>query len=701
MLSVQAVPAEDARAAARVLIVDDDPRLAKLLEAILRPEGFDCLVAHDGDQAWQLLTPEVSLVLLDLMMPGESGPAILRRMQMDPILAKIPVIFVSGRSDAATRIQCLATGAQGFVVKPFEVEPLVAQVRSVLARSGDDTGLDLDDTDPLEAALGLEPGTSAAGSLDVLLGGGRASSAQLLQGLLAERQVLKRRLDASYRLLSAILRLHQMANVGLPIERVAQGIVQLMHKVLGVNDAVVWLPRDGALHAVASLVPAPREALVIDGPSLPARAWRDWQTVESDPSDAGEHDLHVPLTVGAEAVGVLSARVASATRPSASLAAFFCAEAAVALEASIRLPNVQREALTDALTGLCNRRYLDQRLEEEFRRAKSLGFPLSVLFLDVDHFKELNDRYGHQCGDRVLCMIARVLREALRGVDVVARYGGEEFVMLLPETTHEGGHLVAEKVRALIPRRGSKEVPEVGPVSVTIGVATAPLDARDPATLVARADEAMLRGKRAGRNRVEAFALRSSDTVLRTAAVIRVLLQHLARKDPQTYRHSLAVGALSARLARRMGLDEAEVGSIGRGGLLHDIGKLYTPDEILLKPGPLTPAERLIMQEHAIDGAELAAAHPATRDLAALVRASQEAFDGSGYPDGLVGDAIPLGARIITVTDAYHAMSSDRPYRAAMLPALVVDELGRHAGTQFDPAVVRTLLDLLGLQPAA
>src|SRR5262249_15478190 len=152
----------------------------------------ECLTGHGSMDAWQRLTPDVSLVLLDLMMPGESGPAILRRMQMDPTLAKIPVIFMSGRADAATRIQCLAMGAHGFITKPFEAEALLARVRAMVAPAKDERPADGED-DPLAAALGLDPGTSGSGSLDALLAGASESTRQIVQGLLGERQALKRR----------------------------------------------------------------------------------------------------------------------------------------------------------------------------------------------------------------------------------------------------------------------------------------------------------------------------------------------------------------------------------------------------------------------------------------------------------------------------------------------------------------------------
>jgi putative nucleotidyltransferase with HDIG domain len=179
------------------------------------------------------------------------------------------------------------------------------------------------------------------------------------------------------------------------------------------------------------------------------------------------------------------------------------------------------------------------------------------------------------------------------------------------------------------------------------------------------------------------------------------LLNALERHDPATAAHSREVASISAGIARRMGCDPAEVRFVARAALLHDIGKLHTPLEILLKPGPLDADERVVMDLHAAMGADLVESIPSLRSLAGIVRASQEHFDGSGYPDGLAGDAIPLAARIISVADAYHAMRSDRPYRKAVPRAAAVTELHTHSGTQFDAVVVGCLLESLGTASVA
>jgi diguanylate cyclase (GGDEF)-like protein/putative nucleotidyltransferase with HDIG domain len=686
-----------------VLVVDDDPDLADILQTILRRHGYQCHVARDSEGAWQLLSPDVSLVLLDIMMPGENGPEVLRRMRLDPMLAQIPVIFVTARSDAATRIQCLAMGAQGFVVKPFRSAQLLATIRSVVGGQRADGDPETDLLDPLESALGLESDAGTPSGLELRNSAGMFDP-DMVRGLLAERQATRLTLASHRRLVSALFRLHQLISGELPPERVAQGIVQLAAKVLNATRLVLWAGASEMLRPLAVSGVTGQSELMLDGSSLPARAWREWLTIEQEHAAAGEREMHVPLTVGTERVGVLSFTVKTTLRPSASLSVFFCAEAALALDAAMRLSRAQSEAITDPLTGLYNRRFLDQRLGEELALARGRQVPLSVLFLDIDRFKHFNDIYGHDRGDQMLKLTARAMRESLRGMDIAARYGGEEFVVVLPETDREGSFAAAQRVRSILARVGRGSVPGGEALTVTIGIATFPHDGEDAAGLVARADSAMLRGKRAGRDRVEVFGSGAKETpkpVLptHTPVVIRTLITALRAKDPYTALHACAVGALSARLARHMDLGVDAIRAAGQAGLLHDIGKLQTPEQILLKPGPLNPAERLIMNQHAETGAILAAANRETRHLAEAVRASQEHFDGSGYPQGLAGEQIPLVARIISVADAFHAMCSDRPYRAAVSFERAAAELRRCAGTQFDPKVVEALIDMLEHAP--
>src|SRR5690606_15170936 len=236
---------------------------------------------------------------------------------------------------------------------------------------------------------------------------------------------------------------------------------------------------------------------------------------ESTPDNGEEIELHFPLTVGTDRIGVLSMCFTAADRPSESLAGFFCAEVALALDSAIRLEHARSEALTDPLTGVYNRRFLETRLADELRRAREIGTSTSVLFIDIDRFKWFNDTFGHEVGDRLLRSAAEALAAQLRSVDVVARFGGDEFVVILPDTDRAGSAVVAARLQDALLRIANDALPPGNELTVTIGGATSPEDGVRPAELLARADSAMLRGKRAGRNRIEIFgrsAKPASDT---------------------------------------------------------------------------------------------------------------------------------------------------------------------------------------------
>lgn len=692
-------PPTDGFETERILIVDDDPVSAALAARVLSREGYDCQVARDGDEAWNLLGTDVSLVLLDVMMPGKSGLEVLRRMRVDPILAAIPVLLATSVTDPAIQIRGLGLGAQGIVPKPINRKDLLARVRRETGRSN--SGAPGAEGDPLEAdAKDLPVDLREIFSADS--DDSDTPTHQLtIRQLLAERDALNRRLDAGYRLLSAIVRLHQMVGTGLSPERVAEGILDLAKNVLDAGQAILWTPDAHQLRALAFLNLAEPTPLSRDDDSLPARVSREWTTLRDDVAVDGERWSHFPLSVATEGVGVLSLRLCENQQPSETLSALYCAEAATALDASLRLQDAQSAALTDPLTGLFNRRGLENHLRPLLSHARSVGDELSVLFVDLDHFKKVNDDFGHERGDAILRLVAGTLRRLVRTVDVVARWGGDEFVVALPASDMPTALRVAERIRHGVSTVIRSDSKGTVPITVTIGVSSLSRSRGSAAEVIAAADEAMLAGKTSGRNRIETLdtttvknaSSRATNTA--TPAALRALLRTLGSRHPDSESHSIAVGALSARVALRMGCSDEEVRLAGQGGLMHDIGKMYVPVDILDGTEPLTPEKREIMDQHTNTGAALVDSLPETRHLTAIVRASQEHFDGQGYPDGLAGDAIPLVARIIAVTDAYHAMVSDRTYRKALPADEIRTELVRCAGTQFDPGVVDALLAMI------
>lgn len=370
--------------------------------------------------------------------------------------------------------------------------------------------------------------------------------------------------------------------------------------------------------------------------------------------------------------------------------------------------NARLEALatTDALTELPNHRSLVATLDKELERAQSYYRSCSTLFLDIDHFKALNDGYGHASGDTVLHEFAQVLRTRLRGIDTVGRWGGEEFVVILPEMTSEEAQGFAEEMRVDVAAYlfsiggGSR-------LTCSIGVSCYPTHARDREELMNAADQAMYAAKRLGRNQVRraddplvlALLLEKNQEGGREEAAMAGVIEALSRlveaHDPSTYQHSLKVSELLADLVQYLGLSDAEAQMIALAGRLHDIGKTSIPDSILYKPGKLTEEEWAIIRTHPATGAEVVSSVPVLRPLASVIRGHHERWDGKGYPDQLAGEAIPFGARLIAVVNAYMAMTVDRPYQKACSHDQALAELRRCAGTQFDPQMVDALERLL------
>jgi diguanylate cyclase (GGDEF)-like protein/putative nucleotidyltransferase with HDIG domain len=357
-----------------------------------------------------------------------------------------------------------------------------------------------------------------------------------------------------------------------------------------------------------------------------------------------------------------------------------------------------RLALTDPLTGLGNHRHFHERLERELLHAQEKGLPLTLCLVDVDDFKRINDRFGHPAGDRVLSRLASRLRQTGEAF----RLGGDEFALLLPGYD-EGSALTA--AASVVERIAALELEQLGSVTVSVGVATSPAHAGDRDELIRLADSALYWAKEYGKNRVRAYRpdvielaelkrlASGPDRAARFRAAAS-LARAVDARDVYTGSHSQRVAELAARMARRLGLPDEEVELTRLAASLHDLGKLAIPEEILRKPGPLTEPERMVLERHPQIGFRMLESL-GVDPVAEWVLHHHERWDGSGYPDGLPGDQIPLGARIIFVADAYDAMTSERVYRRRVLPEQAIAELQRCAGTQFDPEIVDAMADEL------
>jgi diguanylate cyclase (GGDEF)-like protein/putative nucleotidyltransferase with HDIG domain len=370
------------------------------------------------------------------------------------------------------------------------------------------------------------------------------------------------------------------------------------------------------------------------------------------------------------------------------------------LQSHIRLliQQLAGAARTDWLTGVLNRRGLQDALEAELARSTRRPAPVALLIIDLDNFKQLNDEHGHGAGDDALRAVGAILAAVKRKSDTAGRLGGEEFALLLPENDQHGGYLLAERLRAAV---HTDRVLAATGTTISGGVATFPDHAADADGLLRVADLAMYAAKHQGRDRTVLYTSTIGDRARRRGhdgdaapqhlAAVLVLAEALDLRDGDTALHARTVAHYAALIARELGLETGRVERIRAAGHLHDVGKIGVPDPILRKPGRLTAAEWEEMRKHSELGARIVASANLP-DISRWVLAHHERPDGTGYPQGLAAGEIPIEARILSVADAYEAMTADRVYRRALGHDVARQELLRGAGTQFDGEVVRAFL---------
>jgi two-component system, cell cycle response regulator len=451
--------------------------------------------------------------------------------------------------------------------------------------------------------------------------------------------------------------------------------------VLGISDVAYLLQSADGTYVEGGLLDAawPLGALLIA-----VAAWiRPPTRPASAQIPAGLPQILVPVIAALVAIGIqVTERFAAITTGASVLSLLTLLAVVVRMGLAFRenLANLElstHEALTDPLTGLGNRRNLMAELEEATTRARRPGEVCLMVVFDLDGFKAYNDSYGHPAGDALLQRLGERLSTFIEGRGGPGRggayrLGGDEFCVLVECGAAEVDGLVAGSAASL-GERGDGFL-----VTASRGSVLIPAEATTREAALQLADRRMYANK--SRERASA-GTQSRD----------VLLSALRESEPGLHEHLTGVADLAVAVADRVGVDAEERDEVRRAAELHDVGKMAIPDAILSKPGPLDPAEWEFIRKHTLIGERIIAAAPALMPIARLVRSSHERWDGGGYPDGLAGEAIPLGSRIVFACDAYDAMTSERPYSVAMLPERALEEIDRGAGTQFDPVVVAAL----------
>jgi diguanylate cyclase (GGDEF)-like protein len=447
--------------------------------------------------------------------------------------------------------------------------------------------------------------------------------------------------------------------------------------------------------------------------------------------------LCIPITYGESLLGVLNieSRGENAFSPQDVLILNTLADLlATALHNAFVFQKLQQQSITDGLTGIKTRRFFWEALSAEWKRASRSGRPFSVVLIDLDKFKQVNDTMGHFEGDLVLARVGRLLEQKSRQSNVVARYGGDEFIVLMPETGSEQAQVLAERLRQWL---ASDPMLAEHHVTGSFGVASFPMHGFSIEDIIRVADAGMYVSKRSGGNSVstaqefvegqdfarqrqqisayiEGFLQREhtgpehleelTSTLYKLCGgdedcnvpLLKEAIESLSRaaesRELQTAGHGDLVARYTEVIARGLGLSAEETTDLVYAARVHDVGKIFVAERVLNKPGPLGEEEFLQVRMHAHVGAEIVGSIPHSRMMREAIEHHHQRFDGSGYPDGLRGEEIPLWARIIALTDAYANMVTEQSFSAARTPEQALDELSKMSGTRFDGMLVRLLL---------
>ena len=456
--------------------------------------------------------------------------------------------------------------------------------------------------------------------------------------------------------------------------------------------------------------------------------------------------LCIPVAYGESLLGVLNveSRQEEAFSPEDALIMNTLADLlATALHNAFVFQKLQQQSITDGLTGVKTRRFFGEALSSEWKRASRSGRPFSVVLMDLDKFKQVNDSLGHLEGDLVLARVGRLLEQKCRQSNVVARYGGDEFIILMPETGIEQAQVLAERLRLWV---ATDPMLSEHHITGSFGVGSFPVHGFGIDDIIRVADAGMYVSKHAGGDRVstaeefgegegaavqrqmisgyiEGFLQREHtgpehleellSTLKKLAGgeeetnvhVLRESIEALSRASELRELNNAGHGELVARysemLARALALRPEEINEIAFAARVHDVGKMFIPERILNKSGPLTEEEFYLVKMHSAVGAEIIATLPRSEKQREAVEHHHEIFDGSGYPAGLRGDAIPLWARIIAIADAFANMTAERSFAPAKNREQALDELEKMSGTRYDGMLVRILIRELEAEKAS
>jgi len=665
------------------LLVDDNPDNLFALGQLIAAEMPDAeiVTAAAADEAVRLAREKpIDMALIDVRMPQTSGIDLCRQLRADPAVPRFPILLLTAfESDAALRTSGMDAGAEDFLTKPIDRVELIARVRVMLRIKRTEDQL-------------------------------RALNADLETLVASRTQALR---ESEQRFRRAIL------DAPMPVMICAEdGEVLQISKVW--TELSGYSPND-----------IPTLSAWIQKAHRPQSATEAIQAVSLHTWDerACEGERRILTRGGEQRVWEFSSSPAGCLSDGRRLVVRMAVDTTERRRAECALQEANRQlealATTDDLTGLHNRRRFLETLSAEFERSRRYANPPVLAMFDVDHFKTINDARGHAFGDQVLKRIAEDVRHSARTTDTVARYGGDEFLLLMPNTAVPEALSVVERIRRHVAQMPLTGIGQTVQVTLSAGVAEADPAAGEAANdLLRKADEALQAAKAAGRDCAKVWGPVASQpppedqaeaeaadrlhrrlhglvqqSVEMFVQSVRDLVRGLEARVPHLSGHSGNTTHYALAVTEALGLGSDQVEDIRKAALVHDIGNIAVPRAILSKTGRLDVAERQIVEQHVVVSVRLLDQLAAFDRTIPIVRHHHERWDGGGYPDGLSGEAIPLGARVLAVADAFDAMTTGRAYRKPCRIGEALGRLRRESGQQFDPAVVDALERWVGAAP--
>lgn len=629
----------------KILAVDDNRDNLITLHALIHesfPE-FAVYTAQTGVKGLELASAEdIDVVLLDIVMPGMDGFSVCRHLKADKKTCDIPVVFVTAiKGDTDSRIRALETGAEGFLAKPVDVTELVAQIRAMIKIR----------------AANIYKNNEKERLTELVDERTRELQKEHMKSLVL-LDALKKENEARKKVEISLLEAQRLAHIGsFELDMLTNSTTWTQEGLLiyGVEDAGEM---DSAEKIHKRIHPEDRA-------DMHHRIMK---------SIAGRHELEACYRIVRPDGEIRSVNMLF--RPLFDDAGKHIRCVGTVQDVTER--KAAEDTLTymsyhDQLTGLYNRRYL----EMEMRRLDTPGnLPVSVIMGDLNGLKLINDSLGHSIGDDLLRKAADVIRSACRRDDIIARTGGDEFIVLLPGTDALEATQILGRMKSL----AACAKVESAVLSISFGYQIRENMNEDMQAIIANAENDMYRHKL-----YENSSMRSK--------TIDMIMNTLFEKSDRELMHSKRVSEICEAIAAKMDFDTDEVSKIKTAGLLHDIGKIGVDEKILNKPQRLDNIEWLEMRKHPEASWRILNSALEFSELANFVLEHHERWDGKGYPNGLQAEQITLEARIISIADAYDAMTSERSYRKGLNREEACDEIRACSGTQFDPRVARVFIE--------